>query len=515
MMAAMIHRPRLVATACLTLALLAATAASCGDDDAPPPVDGGQGGTGGMEPEGCTECTAAEPICVDDDHCASDCPTGRSACHTAEDADAPAVCCESGEQCCAAALHGYPTDRCNPSNSPCPVLCPDGTTVCTDGQFCLLDAFADTYSCANECNSFRSCGTLCCPLGSQCVAGACELPDLTINAERVGESAILRIRDFEANSCEMQEGCIMADGERTLLRFDLETPNIGEGNLHLGDPTLQTDLFTFSPCHAHYHFDTYASYRLLDASMNVVATGHKQAFCLLDFNRVSDLAPEGAIYDCSFQGIQAGWSDVYSRSLDCQWVDVTGLPAGDYMLEVELNYDHLLGESNYDNNLAQVPVTVPENSCTLGCKDIDTACCGDDTCGTGDDGSCDCGGVALSEAADCASCFYCAVDSSCPGGCTPLAGNACCAAGDPCGAANDGICDCEGTESWDDADCSSCASTDPECQPVDSCPSGCPDNAGDPCCSPTDDCGYSGDGYCDCGGMYDWDFSDCFNCSCN
>ena len=40
-------------------------------------------------------------------------------------------------------------------------------------------------------------------------------------------------------------------------------------------------------------------------------------------------------YDCVFQGLSAGWADVYSSDLDCQWLDVTGVPEGDYLLRME------------------------------------------------------------------------------------------------------------------------------------------------------------------------------------
>ena len=33
-------------------------------------------------------------------------------------------------------------------------------------------------------------------------------------------------------------------------------------------------------------------------------------------------------YDCSNQGIQKGWSDLYGNALDCQWLDITGVPSG-------------------------------------------------------------------------------------------------------------------------------------------------------------------------------------------
>ena len=44
-------------------------------------------------------------------------------------------------------------------------------------------------------------------------------------------------------------------------------------------------------------------------------------------------------YDCSNQGIQAGWSDLYGNSLDCQWLDVTDVPPGDYFLAALTDLD--------------------------------------------------------------------------------------------------------------------------------------------------------------------------------
>jgi hypothetical protein len=86
-------------------------------------------------------------------------------------------------------------------------------------------------------------------------------------------------------------------------------------------------------------------------------TGLKQAFCWLDSQRVSGNLP--GRYNCSNQGITAGWSDVYGRSLDCQWIDITGLAPGVYQLRVSVNDTHLLvTESNYDNNYAAVKVRI-------------------------------------------------------------------------------------------------------------------------------------------------------------
>jgi len=45
--------------------------------------------------------------------------------------------------------------------------------------------------------------------------------------------------------------------------------------------------------------------------------------------------------------------------LDCQWIDITGLAPGNYMLRIELNTGRVIQEANFNNNAATVPVTVP------------------------------------------------------------------------------------------------------------------------------------------------------------
>ena len=46
-------------------------------------------------------------------------------------------------------------------------------------------------------------------------------------------------------------------------------------------------------------------------------------------------------FDCKVghQGITPGCMDIYKAGLDCQWIDVTGIPYGEYILQVK---KHLL-----------------------------------------------------------------------------------------------------------------------------------------------------------------------------
>ena len=59
------------------------------------------------------------------------------------------------------------------------------------------------------------------------------------------------------------------------------------------------------------------------------------------------------------QGISVGWADEYSDWLDCQYIDVTRVPGGNYILQVTVNPSGVIAEKNYSNNVARVPVTIP------------------------------------------------------------------------------------------------------------------------------------------------------------
>jgi hypothetical protein len=203
-----------------------------------------------------------------------------------------------------------------------------------------------------------STGTISCSADVGVSGG--NLPDLTVDQNDLQNSIELQTQTFTASSCAVVEGCVDGLGQRTLLRFDSATPNLGPGDVFLGNPVGNPE-FIWSECHMHYHFTQYADYRLLDMSGNIVARGHKQAFCLVDLWHPPGLGgvSHPQFTNCGFQGISAGWADVYDRELDCQWIDVTGVPSGRYVLEVQINPAHVLPESNYDNNTGRAEVTIP------------------------------------------------------------------------------------------------------------------------------------------------------------
>ncbi len=186
-----------------------------------------------------------------------------------------------------------------------------------------------------------------------------DLPDLAPDAEAMAQSLEVSRRRFEPSDCAVAEGCVDAPGERVLLKFDAAILNLGKADLVVGDPGRRPDLFVFSPCHNHYHLPHITELALLSKEGETVLRKRKHAFCLLD---IRDLRRQGRPrrYTCSNQGISAGWADVYAKSLPCQWLDVTGVPPGDYVLEMAVNPDGKFAESSRANNVARVPVHLPQ-----------------------------------------------------------------------------------------------------------------------------------------------------------
>lgn len=179
-------------------------------------------------------------------------------------------------------------------------------------------------------------------------------PDLVILTNSIQPSVITRT--FEAGDCQIGNGCTV-EGTRQLLRFAVETLNQGTEDVVIGS-AAGSPLFEYNPCNEYNQFRYYARFRLLDGTGHAVATNSKFGFCLEDSRRQFATAPAAARYDCGYQGLQAGWSDLYSANLACQYVDVTAVPPGQYALEVHINPLSRLAELNHSNNIAVLPVFI-------------------------------------------------------------------------------------------------------------------------------------------------------------
>jgi len=202
------------------------------------------------------------------------------------------------------------------------------------------------------------------------------LPDLTIDPKRFNSQMEIVDRLFQAGACELEEGTVGGTGYRRLLRFDTVVMNMGDGNLVVGNPTDPANpyasWFQFAPCHRHYHIRDFSNYTLLNLDRTVATRGHKQAFCLEDLLKYDNVKSNG--YTCASQGITSGWADWYFKQLSGQWIDITGLPEGDYIVHSEINFASTFneGQNRYPNFVeARIHVPDPRNKVSIDTAPLD------------------------------------------------------------------------------------------------------------------------------------------------
>ncbi len=225
---------------------------------------------------------------------------------------------------------------------------------------------------AEQCDGtdHAACASGQCSVGCTCVAVGGGLPDLT---QTITDTFLAF--DATVDPGDVAEGCAEATRGVDLLRLGVKTTNAGTADLVIGPPGCPSPCtahplevcgnpkFICSPAagHNHGHYLNFAKYELLDQSNQTVVTGHKQGFCLKDG---FDAGPCASYkFDCNDQGISVGCSDLYESTLGCQYLDVTGLPAGNYTLRTTVDPFNTIPELNEGNNVQQVAVTLPASAC--------------------------------------------------------------------------------------------------------------------------------------------------------
>ena len=190
--------------------------------------------------------------------------------------------------------------------------------------------------------------------------------DLVMDPQRFVAQMEIVDRYFDPADCAIAEGVVGGSGYRRLLRFDTVVMNRGGGDLVVGDRSdpqnPYAEFFVFHSCHGHYHIKDFSIYELIDADGVTVKAGTKQGFCFEDSFKYEDGGKSNG-YDCHNNGITSGWGDWYYKQLVGQWIDITGVPEGQYKVRVRLNtgedtpiFDE--GENRYPNTM-EVVVDIP------------------------------------------------------------------------------------------------------------------------------------------------------------
>jgi hypothetical protein len=197
----------------------------------------------------------------------------------------------------------------------------------------------------------------------------------------------------ESSSCYPEE--IVEQDARRCLRFDQIIANLGQGPLELhyslngiltDQPLRQriyrsdgsfsdrlADRYEFHATHAHFHYKSFAQSRLWASDSSgrklgagPVRVGRKNGFCAVDvanvwWGRKGDagrsyyfpnchLPENGAGEPALRQGISAGWADVYNWYLAGQYIEVSGLADGYYLLETEADPNDTIVEDDDTDN---------------------------------------------------------------------------------------------------------------------------------------------------------------------
>jgi len=224
------------------------------------------------------------------------------------------------------------------------------------------------------------------------------LPDLIVS-DTLGSQWVVREENLAASFCSVEEGHV-TPGYRKLIRFTVTTPNIGAGDVYVGDPNVHVanndGLFEFAECHNHYHFRHYAKYELIDPKTGYSWRAAKRGFCMLDTDPnpawLGEPAGPSYFHSCGAigipgnQGVSHGWADTYRFFLGGQYFILDGgdgqpvVPPGNYILRITVNPPfvgsksepcraldtktglcHQFAETDYSNNSRDAIVQIPDH----------------------------------------------------------------------------------------------------------------------------------------------------------
>ncbi|XP_029489297.1 protein-lysine 6-oxidase-like [Oncorhynchus nerka] len=189
------------------------------------------------------------------------------------------------------------------------------------------------------------------------------LPDLVPDPYYIQAASYIQRVQMYALRCAGEENCLSRSAYRpgvrdidyrTLLRFPQRVKNQGTADFLPVKPRHQWE---WHSCHQHYHsMEAFSNYDLLDViTGRKVAEGHKASFCLEDTSCDPGVRRRFAC-TAHTQGLGPGCYDTYNANIDCQWIDITDVPPGNYILKVTVNPAMRVQESDFSNNIVKCDI---------------------------------------------------------------------------------------------------------------------------------------------------------------
>ncbi|XP_042250281.1 protein-lysine 6-oxidase [Thunnus maccoyii] len=194
------------------------------------------------------------------------------------------------------------------------------------------------------------------------------LPDLVPDPYYIQASAYAQRVPMYNLRCAAEENCLSSSAYRAnirdydtrmLLRFPQRVKNQGTADFLPSRPRYSWE---WHSCHQHFHsMDEFSHYDLLDATtQHTVAEGHKASFCLEDTSCDYGYYRRFAC-TAHTQGLSPGCYDTYNADIDCQWIDITDVKPGNYVLKISVNPSYQVPESDYSNNIVRCDVRYTGN----------------------------------------------------------------------------------------------------------------------------------------------------------
>lgn len=140
-------------------------------------------------------------------------------------------------------------------------------------------------------------------------------------------------------------------------------------------PGVGTLRYVVDPTHQHWHLMPFMRYELRrERGFRLARPDAKSGFCLGDryvtdpdvrlsgepvvpvYNTNCGLGDTGLL--AIEEGISVGWGDNYEAWRDGQYLDLTGLPGGRYVLVHRVNSPRVLRESSYANNASSALISL-------------------------------------------------------------------------------------------------------------------------------------------------------------